>query len=641
MAQQRRRPTPTLQAVPLRPPSRVPPMARFPRYGLLVALVALTSCEAVDRRTDQNVVALIRARQQAALSTTTPPHVTTDYRGGRPGREAYNRRPSATPIDLPPEYTPTPSGPVDDEQVRAIVQATTQPTDTQTSSAPATASAPTTNTAPSLDQYMQHAATQDAAPRMTLTRAWAYAQQYRREYQTAKEDLYLAALAVTLERHLWTPIFSSNLRTVYGNFGEATNFDQAMRFVADLGVSQRLPYGGEFTAQAISTLIRDVKKTITAEESGQVQLGLNVPFLRGAGHVAKEELIQLERELTYAVRTFERFRREQLLIVAQSYFDLLRFKQQVLDNEDSLARAKFDFERAQGMEVASDPRGEAKLDTLRAEQRLRSAENSLYEARESFRSQADRFKLTIGMPVSDPLEMDDLETIGAIEEQVIAGTYPLLRPPPAVHDEAASVLAGLSRRFELRTSRDRVDDARRGVAINQNALLPELNLNSTLTFDTDEEHYSVTAFTTDHATWRSELLLSLPLERMRERVALRRSLIDLRAAQRNVVNSEEQVRAEVRRAVNVYRLQEYSVVIQTENLRVAQRRAEYAQIRFEDGDISNRDKVEAETELLNAQNALNQAKTRRWTALLEFLLATETLVVEDDGTQIPTDLPGW
>lgn len=629
-----------LQAGPLRHPPRVPIFARPVRFGLLAALVALAGCDAIDRRTDQNVVALIRARQQGALSTTTPPHVGTDYRGGRPGREAYDRRPSATPIDLPPDYTPTPSGPVDDEQVRAIVQATTQPTDTQPSS-PATAHAPTTNTAPSLDQYARQSATQDAAPRMTLTRAWAYAQQYRREYQTAKEDLYLAALAVTLERHLWTPIFSANLRTVYGNFGEATNFDQAMRFVADLGVSQRLPYGGEFTAQAISTLIRDVKKTITAEESGQIQLGLNVPFLRGAGHVAKEELIQLERELTYAVRTFERFRRQQMLVVAQSYFDLLRFKQQVLDNEDSVDRAKLDYDRARLTQEASDPRGEAVLDTLRAEQRLRSAESSLYDARENFRSQADRFKLVIGMPVNAPMEMDDLETISAIEAQVVSGAYPLLRPPPAVQDEAAAVVAGLSRRFELRTTRDRVDDARRGVAINRNALLPELNLNSTLTFDTDEEHYGVAAFTTDHATWRSELLLSLPLERMRERVALRRSLVDLRAAQRGVVDAEERVRAEVRRAVNEYRLQEYAVAIQEENLKVAERRAEYAQIQFENGRISNRDKVEAETELLAAQNALNQAKTSRWTVLLEFLLATETLVVEDDGTQIPADLPGW
>ena len=73
---------------------------------------------------------------------------------------------------------------------------------------------------------------------------------HRREYQTAKEDLYLSALALSLERHLWTPQFAADLRTVYGNYGEASGFDQAMRFMAELGMTQRLPYGGEFTAQA-------------------------------------------------------------------------------------------------------------------------------------------------------------------------------------------------------------------------------------------------------------------------------------------------------------------------------------------------------------------------------------------------------
>ena len=74
---------------------------------------------------------------------------------------------------------------------------------------------------------------------------------------------------------------------MYGNFGEVTDFDQAMRFVSDLSVSQRLPYGGNFTAQMISTLVRDVKQSITAEEGSQIALTADIPFLRNAGHIAR------------------------------------------------------------------------------------------------------------------------------------------------------------------------------------------------------------------------------------------------------------------------------------------------------------------------------------------------------------------
>ena len=459
----------------------------------------------------------------------------------------------------------------------------------------------------------------------------AYAQRHRRAYQTAKEELYLAALNLTLERHLWTPIFAASLRTVYGNYGEAQDFDQAMRFVGDLEVSQRLPYGGEFTAGMISTLIRDVGKTITAEEQSEVVLGLTVPLLRGAGHVAQENLIQLERELTYSVRTFERYRRSQLVSVARAYFNLLRYKQAVLDSQDSLERAIIDFQRAQDVEEL--PNG-SPLDTQRAEQRMLSQQNSLEIARESFRALADDFKILIGMPVDEPLGLDDLENIEIIERQIATGQYPLLRRVPAVQNEELAVQVALERRFDLLTSCDRIDDARRDVAISRNALLPDLNWSGSVRFDTQDDHYNMGAFHFERANWYTELELELPVERTAERNELRRSLIEVRQTQRAATDLAERIRADVRSAVNQLRLQEISLRIQKRNVEVARSRAEYAKYRFEEiGDISNRDKIEAETELLDALNALNEAKTARWSALLEFRLATETLQIDEQGEQ--------
>lgn len=555
------------------------------------------------RRTDRHVEDVIRARQQRALGLTAPAQPGLAEKLPEPSRQAY----VATPR------------PVEREVPEAFTTAATQPA-TTTGYAAAT--------------------TQPAEPtdeRFTLTAALEYAQRHRRAYQTAKETLYVVALDLTLERHLWTPIFASELRTVYGNYGEAQDFDQAMRFVADLSVSQRLPYGGEFTASTIATLIRDVGNSITGTEEGQVALGLNIPLLRGAGHVAREDLIQLERSLTYAVRTFERFRRQQLVLVSREYFDLLRTKQQVIDSAASYERAQDDLARAEAKERLGTG---TPLDTQRAEQRLLSAENALQRARENFRSQADQFKLQIGMPIDEPLWMDDLEDIETIETRIARGEYPLLRRPVAVANEDQAIDVAVERRFDLRTQRDLIDDARRGVSIARNALLPDLNWNSSLTFDTQDDHFNVMAHHFEQANWLTELTLELPLERTAERNALRRALIDVRRAQRELIDQTESVRAEVRRIINNIRLQERLVEIQQRSVEVAERQREFAQIQFEEGLIDNRDKVEAEQNLLDAQNALNQAKTDRWTLLLQFRLATETLHVDETGVQeADADLP--
>ena len=565
---------------------------------LALTLLILSSCRSTVDRTDHEVATVIAERQQKALDQQVPLQLPVDDNIlADPPPDAYLDTPSPVSSAIPPGFEPS-------------------TTEVGTESAPAEMIPAT----PSGQVF-------------TLTDALAYAQQHRRPYQSAKEDLYLVALSLTLERHLWTPIFASTLRTVYGNFGEITDFDQAMRFVADLSVSQRLPYGGEFTASAVSTLIRDVGQTITAEEGSTVKLEVTVPFLRNAGHVAREELIQLERELTYAVRAFERFRRQQLVTVATAYFDLLRSKQTVLDNQTSLEQYLRIFKRAQAFEERDLG---SLLETQRAEFEYLSADNRLERSRESFRAQADRFKLLIGMPVDQPLGLNELETIEAIEKQIVQGKYPLLRRPAAVNQEARALEVAMDNRLDLLTLHDRIDDARRGVAIAKNALLPDLDLISSVTWETDPSHYRLGDYSFDRTSWRSELVLGLPLERTSERNRYRSALIDVRGAQRDYEDALERIRAEVRSAVNQIRLEDRSLEIQRRNIEVVEKRLEYTTIRYNDGDLEIRELLDAKEAWNGASNDLNFAKTSSWTALLGFRLATETLRIDENGVQHPT-----
>lgn len=595
-----------------------PGISRLARIAGLASLLTC-GCEAWLRQKDADIAAIIAQRQVEALQRRSPTAIVGQSESiPRPASDAFRPTPTTVAEDIPHgfEGPPPQSAPASSPTSASRSAPATEPSASFPATAPASMRA-----AGEIDDRRRQTV-------FTLTDAFAYAQRHRRQYQSAKEDLYLAALSLTLERHLWTPQFASELRGVYGNFGEVTDFDQATRFVADLSVAQRLPYGGQFTAAMLATLIRDVKRSITAQESGQISLGLDVPLLRGAGAaIAQEDLIQLERELTYAVRDFERFRRQQLVDVALRYFDLLQSKQQVLDAVTSVKQAEYDYERSLALQSADET---TILDTGRAEQRLLSERNRLAILRESFRAQGDRFKIFIGMPIDEPMGIEDLQTIGGIEALIQQGQYPVLRMPPAAEDEERSLAVAVSARLDLMNLHDQIEDAKRGVAIAKNALLPDLDWNSSLVFDTDPAHYNVGGYASERATWRTELILSMN-DRFAERNRLRSAVIDVRRAQRVAQERVEQVRADVREAVNQIRLQEQLLEIQARNLDVADKQRDFAGIQFEEGLIDNRDKIEAEDAYVQALNQLNQAKTDRWAALLNFRLATDTLRIDEDG----------
>ena len=78
---------------------------------------------------------------------------------------------------------------------------------------------------------------------------------------------------------------------------------------------------------------------------------------------------------------------------------------------------------------------------------------------------------------------------------------------------------------------------------------------------------------------------------------------------------------------------EVSLAIQTENVDLAVKRLEAAELHFKRGAKSNRDMVEAQTELQDAKNALVQAQ-------VDYLVATITLK-RDIGTLRVDEKGGW
>lgn len=568
------------------------------------AALLITGCRTwlIDR-TDRDIYRLIDNRQRDALGSTTDAHIGSET--GRLGRD-----------DRIYGFNPRPVDPGIPEAFRQPRQDVELPGEDMSE-------ASADDGEPSAEVGMSPGIlNEDELDRVlifSLSEALAYAMQHARDLQDAKEDLYLAALDLSLERHLWTPQFTAGVQADYQDFGETTNLDRAMSTVSEAAVTQRLPLGGQLSARIIHTLMREISDHVSKGENGQMILAAQIPLLRGAGRVAYESRYEAERELIYAVRRYERFRRSFTVEVAADYFSLQQAKAAIANTFKSFQNRKQDWERAEFI----DRKGRSRtiFDAPRAKSNFRRAEADLVSAKERYESALDRFKIVLGMPVDtllDVVEQDKDEESKALDLLL-----------PQIEQETAVEVA-VQYRLDLLNSADRVDDTRRGVVIAKNRILPDLDLTGSATLDSDPSQLRPLTYRKERTTWQGGIQLRVD-DRKSERNAYRSALISLRRSERNHELSVDTVRADVRRALRRIAQQENLRKIQELNVQENEFRAEAARAQFRLGKWTNQDVVDAENDLLSARNQFAAAIAAYRVAILEFRRDTGTLRVTDQG----------
>lgn len=559
--------------------------------ALAVGLLA-PGCQWFADEADKEVYALIDQRQQDSIGIRSNVNIGGSTVPGAPSDRAYAFVPPSPPPEVPPEFVAS-SQPVEG--------ADTQPTSAAADTQPAGHEAP---------------------PRvMTFTQLIRFALENARDYQTAKEDLYLAALDLTLERFLWTPQLVGEISSQFADYGQIDNFDRAMEAVVEFAAEQRLPYGGTVTARTINVLMRDLGRHITSGETGQMILEANIPLLRGAGRVNYESRYQAERDLIYAVRSFEHFRRTFIDDVIAAYLELVNLRQQIENARLQVDSLRQNLARSEAMNEAG--RVDI-LDLGRVRNDLLSGENNVVLAIQRYQTALDVFKIRIGMVVTEPLEL--------------AEEAPLfVRVPPL--DEAAAVETALNYRLDLINFRDRVDDARRQVEIAKNGLLPDLTIAGSVTMDTDPDELNMLNYDIERLTWRGSAALEIPLQRKEERNALRDAMIQWHRTERSYSLQQDQVRQQVRAAIRNMIAARERLEIQVANVEITENQSEAATIKFDLGEISNRDKVDAEQDLLEARDQLASATAEFHRAIVAFYRDTGTLRIEDDGRWLDVARP--
>ncbi len=459
----------------------------------------------------------------------------------------------------------------------------------------------------------------DAAEELTLIEAFRVTQTYSREFRRAEEDYILAAIRLLIEQHRWGPRFFADTSTSISGAGDDGSFQHALGIVNSLRATQRLPYGGEVEARLVWNATEQLRRTASGRyrQSTDLVLSGNIPLLRGAGMAAREDLIQRERDLVYAARSFERFRRELLVDIASDYFNLVA-QQKRIRNQELQLQGLMALEKQTAALVDAGRLREFQKQLTRNQ--VLNAKSNLANLQETYRLQLDRFKTRIGVSLDDSIRIVDL-MLSLVEPQTTL---------------EAATSAGLTYRLDLQNQRDQLADARRQVEVVRNQLLPDLNLSGRILIPTDPaDREGGFGLDPNELDYLAQMTLALPVDREIERLNLRSSIISLERAQRAYEQSRDNVTIESRAALRSVDLAKFRLDLAEQQVDINELRLEEQRARSEEVDPQS--VVDTQVDLNNARNARDQARSDLQIAILRYLLQTGQMRVGRDGWLEPPE----
>ena len=466
-----------------------------------------------------------------------------------------------------------------------------------------------------LDGYLAEQTTE--AMELSLAEALRISQSQSREFLSAQEDYVLAAITLLIQRHRFDPRLFNTTTVEVGGAGDEGQFTSVLSILNELGVTKQFERGGQVAASWILNASEDLRTGATDRytQSSEIVLSGNFPLLRGAGTVASEGLIQAERNVVYAARTFERFRRQLFVSIASDYIRLLQQLATIQNQERRIESLELLLAETQAKADAGQVRG---FEISIAESDLLQAQASLAGLRDSYRFSEDRFKIRIGLPVDQAVHVSPMQ---------------LMLPDPDIGlDEA--MRRALEFRLDLQNSRDRVLDARRAVSNARNDILPDLDVNARVGLPTDpDEDEGRLGFDPDELSYSAGIMLDLPLDRLEEKLRVRQSVIQLEQQIRGYEQDRDNVVIDSRSAVRGVELARLQLTLAERQVETNLRRQRGQEL--DPDNVTPQERVDTQNALLSAQNARDQAEADLRVSILNYLLNTGQMRVTETGAISP------
>ncbi len=232
---------------------------------------------------------------------------------------------------------------------------------------------------------------------------------HSREYQNSLEQLYLAALALSLNRFDFAVHWFGTNNTVFDHFGSSDTEVNTLTTNTDFGFTKNFAAGGQLlfdVANSFAFTFSGVNHTTTTSTIG---VTLMQPLLRGFGRrVRLEALTEGERVVLYAVRDFARFRKQFYVSLTTAnnggYMGLL-LQLQTIRNQEANLRSQEENLRLNEALLASGSVSIIQVD--QAFQSYQQAKLNVLQAQTGLEASLDRYKLTLGLPPALPVRVDD------------------------------------------------------------------------------------------------------------------------------------------------------------------------------------------------------------------------------------------
>jgi outer membrane protein TolC len=457
---------------------------------------------------------------------------------------------------------------------------------------------------------------------LTLVQCIEIAAENSREYQTRKESLYLAALDLTLERWRFHVKKSGVLAAAVegtGDTAETASGDAA------LGLSKLLGTGAVIVGDIGLNLTRSLTSGDSWNPVGDLGLTITQPLLRGAGsRIVKENLTQAERDLVYEVRAFERFRRTFAFDVAERFYSLLE-QQDVVSNQET------NYQNLQALSQRNAALFEAgRLSDIQAGQarqdELRSRDN-LLQARTRFARTEDEFRVFLGLPPQMRIPFDGSE-LDRLADQDLS--------PIEIAEEEAAAFA-LRARLDHLNALDRMEDGDRKVTVAEDGLRAGLTLAADAHVTSDSGKPA--RFDFQDSTWTLSAALDLPIDRLPERNLYRAALISREVARRVAELSADSIRVALREDLRQTESRLESWRIQQNAVDLATRRIESTDLKLQAGRADTRDLLEAQEALLQARNSVSASLIDYTLSRMALFRDMELLRIDENGIHVEAFSP--
>jgi outer membrane protein TolC len=249
----------------------------------------------------------------------------------------------------------------------------------------------------------------NGAIKLDAEKAFELALLHSREYQTALERLYLAALSLTLNRYEFETQWFLRNRTEFASVGAGTALEtNALTSNTNLGFTKAFAAGGQLLVDFANSFVVEYTGNGRTAVSSTFVANFVQPLLRGAGRqVRLEQLTQAERDVLYAARDFYRFRKQFWATVTTlngGYLALLLQVQQIRNAQENFRGQQ------QNLRLHEELFAGGKISIVQLDQvfqAFQAARAGVAQAAAGAQTSLDAFKIVLGLPPRIPVELDD------------------------------------------------------------------------------------------------------------------------------------------------------------------------------------------------------------------------------------------